>query len=115
MHRIQALALICCAAASGAAPAETPDQDPAGVLPAWTTAGIGGSGAAGRWGGAARSDRLGYLGDPRCHETTGCSSAYRPASRRVVEYEYIDALDLGSYGPMDLKFTGKRVKFKVRF
>lgn len=57
-------------------------------------------------------NRLSYLHDSQCTTPGGC-----PATRgfNVAERDYIKALHLGTYGPMDLKFTGKRVKLKVRF
>lgn len=61
-------------------------------------------------------DRLGYL-----RGRTGCGSAcsgprkFPAPERGSVERDYIDALNLGTYGDMNVKFTGDRVKLKVRF
>lgn len=59
------------------------------------------------------NDRLRYLGGRSCLEQFGCSAAARYADE--APRPFIQALDIGSYGPMDVKFTGNRVKLKVRF
>ncbi|MBS1270740.1 MAG: hypothetical protein MAG794_01706 [Gammaproteobacteria bacterium] len=62
-----------------------------------------------------RVGRLGYLSGSFCPEGRGCSmSTARPDSREAPR-EYIKSLSLGTYGPMRVKFTGDRVKLKVRF
>jgi len=74
--------------------------------------------AAADWRVAAEPDRLDYLSAPagcrRGHPCAGAAAAGRlpPAP---VKRDYVDALDLVSYGPVDVKFTGDRVKLKVRF
>jgi len=63
-------------------------------------------------------DRLRYLGAPAACSRAGACNAADTAIRldqAAVEREYIDALNLGTYGQMNVKFTGKRVKLKVRF
>lgn len=61
-------------------------------------------------------DRLDYLRDQ-----AGCAAACDGAGRfpgperAIVDRDYIDALNLVTYGDMDVKFTGDRVKLKVRF
>ncbi|MDZ7841940.1 MAG: hypothetical protein U5R46_14155 [Gammaproteobacteria bacterium] len=62
-------------------------------------------------------DRLRYLSGFRCADRPGCAkplmAARSPAA--PAEYEYIDSLDLGTYGPVRFKFTGDRVKLQVKF
>lgn len=67
--------------------------------------------------GQASPDRLRYLDSARCVERPGCtmSAAASRARGTPPEYDYIDSLSLGDYGPMKFKFTGDRVKMKVRF
>lgn len=62
-------------------------------------------------------DRLRYLEGSLCAERLGCTtSAYASRSRAApAEYDYIESLSLGDYGPMKFKFTGDRVKMKLRF
>lgn len=52
-----------------------------------------------------------------CQEIYGCASTSVSISgvSDFNETDYPTALSLGTYGPMKIKFTGKRVKFKVRF
>lgn len=59
-------------------------------------------------------DRLRYLNGELCLERLGCSAA-TPYSGQAAPRKFVDALDIGSYGPMDVKFTGNRVKLKVWF
>ncbi len=61
--------------------------------------------------GGPRDGRLSYLHASRC--APACTA--RSPRVDIAERDYIDALTLGSYGSMDLKFTGDRVKLKVRF
>lgn len=61
--------------------------------------------------GGPRDGRLSYLHASRC--APACTA--RSPRIDIAERDYIDALTLGSYGSMDLKFTGDRVKLKVRF
>jgi hypothetical protein len=58
-------------------------------------------------------DRLAYLHRTVCVETRGCSTA--ASDQGTLSRRYVDALSLGSYGPMNVKFTGDRVKLRVRF
>ena len=58
-------------------------------------------------------DRLAYLYRTGCVETRGCSTA--ASSEGASSRQYADALSLGTYGPMKVKFTGDRVKVKVSF
>lgn len=63
-----------------------------------------------------RGDRLRHLNRSLCLEQYGCStSAVAVHEPEAPERDYIDALSLGDYGPMDFKFTGDRLKVKVRF
>lgn len=64
-----------------------------------------------------RQDRLQYLNASVCLEQRGCSTAFSQgrAAARFGEKDFVDALSLGTYGPMNVKFTGDRVKLKVRF
>lgn len=67
--------------------------------------------------GRASPDRLRYLDSARCAERLGCTTSAAASRPRGTppEYDYIDSLSLGGYGPMKFKFTGDRVKMKVRF
>lgn len=117
MRSIQTLGLTFIAAASCAAAADHAIQpEPhaitarAATSPAVVTA----------WQPSAderRYDRLRYLDGSPCTERPGCSTTVASSRPRdeVDEYDYIDSLDLGGYGPMKFKFTGDRVKVKVRF
>lgn len=117
MRSIQTLGLTCIAAASCAAAAENAVQpEPhaitarAAARPAVVT----------MWQPRAdqrQYDRLRYLDGSPCAERPGCSTSAAPSQPRDEpdEYDYIDSLDLGNYGPMKFKFTGDRVKVKVRF
>lgn len=61
-------------------------------------------------------DRLAYLrGRAGCGSACSGSSMFPGLEPASMERDYIDALDLVSYGDMDVKFTGDRVKLKVRF
>lgn len=60
-----------------------------------------------------RDGRLSYLRGSRCADPGDCLAATRQFD--IAERDYIKSLSLGSYGPMDLKFTGDRVKLKVKF
>lgn len=63
-------------------------------------------------------DRLNYLrGSAACPAARRCSgSAHLPRlDPALAERDYIDSLKLVTYGDMDVKFTGDRVKLKVRF
>lgn len=70
-----------------------------------------------------QAGRLSYLQSSRCATlatlaTLGTTldpcSPSRP-KLDIAERDYIKSLTLGSYGPMDVKFTGDRVKLKVEF
>lgn len=63
------------------------------------------------------NDRLQYLDGARCAERLGCTTSVAASQARGTppDYDYIDSLSLGDYGPMKFKFTGDRVKMKVRF
>jgi hypothetical protein len=61
------------------------------------------------------ADRLGYLGRGRCEEPFGCPDPAAARPLRELAGDDIDAFDLGDYGPLNVKFTGKRVKLKVAF
>lgn len=65
----------------------------------------------------ASPDRLRYLDSARCAERLGCTTSAAASRSRGTpsEYDFIDSLSLGDYGPMKFKFTGDRVKMKVRF
>lgn len=62
-------------------------------------------------------DRLQYLDAPRCGPHAGCGAAALGTQSLdiVLERDLIDSLDLGSYGPVEFKFTGDRVKVQVKF
>lgn len=61
-------------------------------------------------------DRLDYLRDrAECAGACAVSSAFPGSGRASLERDYIDALNLVTYGDMDVKFTGDRFKLKVRF
>jgi len=60
-----------------------------------------------------RAGRLSYLYGSSCANTGGCAAAVSGLS--LEERNYIKSLNLGTYGPMDVRFTGDRVKLKVRF
>lgn len=62
-------------------------------------------------------DRLRYLDGPLCAERLGCTTSAAASLSRAApaEYDYIESLSLGDYGPMKFKFTGDRVKMKLRF
>lgn len=62
-------------------------------------------------------DRLRYLNGAGCAVRPGCGeSAMAPRDPDApAEFDYIDSLDLGSYGPVRFKFTGDRVKLLVKF
>lgn len=62
-----------------------------------------------------RNDRLGYLNRPPCPDRLDCPASRVSSRPGTVAGDYIDSLSLGSYGPMKFKFTGDRVKLKVRF
>lgn len=66
---------------------------------------------------APGTDRLRYLNGSRCADRPGCADPIVVARDpdAPVEYEYIDSLDLGTYGPVRFKFTGDRVKLQVKF
>lgn len=61
-----------------------------------------------------RAGRLSYLYGSSCANTSGCAAAGAP-ELSIDERKYIKSLNLGTYGPMDVRFTGDRVKLKVRF
>jgi len=53
-----------------------------------------------------------------CSAGSGCSRRLDAAAgldQVLLRRDVIDALHLVTYGAMDLKFTGKRLKLKVRF
>lgn len=62
-------------------------------------------------------DRLQYLDGSLCADRAGCvESAFATQTQDApAEFEYIDSLDLGTYGPVRFKFTGDRVKLLVKF
>ena len=114
MRRIQTLGLSCIAAVSCAAVAETPARsasDPAAYEALDRSVEMGWQ----AWTAYATPGPLRHLNGSPCQERYGCTTS--AASREPVEpqRDYIDALDLGDYGPMNFKFTGDRVKLKVRF
>lgn len=111
MHRIQILGLTCLAALSCAAVAD--DQAASPHLQATATGSTLAPALVLRSSTYRPGDRLGYLAGAPCLETRGCTSA---ATRRIASpRKYVDALSLGNYGPMNVKFTGDRVKVRVRF
>lgn len=60
--------------------------------------------------------RLNYLRDRAGCGSPCVSRGMIPGpERQRLERDYIDALNLVTYGDMDVKFTGDRVKLKVRF
>ncbi len=63
------------------------------------------------------TDRLRYLDGAPCADRPGCAEPVMAARDpdAPAEFEYIDSLDLGTYGPVKFKFTGDRVKLKVKF
>lgn len=108
MRILKPLGLACCLTFGGNAFADSASPHAAGpsvihVSSSWQASKAG-----------AGYDRLRYLGGGSCLEQRGCSAAtpYADESRRRT---FVDALDIGSYGPMDVKFTGNRVKLKVWF
>lgn len=117
MRSIQALGWLCIAAVGNAAvavnaaqPARSPATLPATSAPLIVTS----------WQPRANpppQDRLRHLSGSACTELAGCSTSagLSPQREAAPEYDYIDALNLGGYGPMEFKFTGDRVKVKVRF
>lgn len=113
MHRIQVLGLTCLAALSWTA-AAADYAAPSTRMPAAQTGIRGAAPVLLLRASLSRPvDRLGYLGSGVCLETRGCTTA---ANRNTeTARQYVDALSLGSYGPMNVKFTGDRVKLKVRF
>ena len=62
-----------------------------------------------------RNDRLSYLNGAPCVDRLGCSTSRAHYQPDAPTWDYIDSLSLGSYGPMKFKFSGDRVKVKVRF
>jgi len=111
---LPATALLACVAAS-AEDGSRPHGDPTGArfdsvnttTAAWPAAGT-----------SANADRLAYLKSASpCYGAPGCNRASPgfTAGGASVERDYIDSLDLGTYGSMNFKFTGNRVKLKVRF
>lgn len=62
-------------------------------------------------------DRLQYLDGAPCADRPGCAEPAMAAQNpdAPAEFEYIDSLDLGTYGPVRFKFTGDRVKLQVKF
>lgn len=115
MRSIRFLGLTCIAAFTGTAAAENAAQSatPAAarvadytVTTAWPSRAP-----------EARDDRLRYLNGSLCAERVDCSTsaAFSQSVGDRASRDYIDALSLGSYGPMNFKFTGDRVKLKVRF
>lgn len=111
MRSIQILGLTCLAAMSCAASA----ADAAGPMPhplAITLARADVSDSALQY---SVDDRLRYLGGSGCQEARGCSRVSAPGADAPHRYQYVDALDIGTYGPMRLKFTGDRVKLRVSF
>lgn len=110
MRSIQTLGWTCIAAMSCGAAAEEP------VSPAIVSAALDPA-IVTHWADQARPsrpDRLRYLEGPQCVEQRGCSMSGTTPPREP-ERDYIDALSLGDYGPMNVKFNGKRVKVKLRF
>ncbi len=119
MHGIQTLGFTCIAAFAWTAAAD----DPAPPAPEQLTARATAMAAppvlsvARPRAGQAAPDRLRYLDSARCAERLGCTTTAAASRARGTppEYDYIDSLSLGDYGPMKFKFTGDRVKMKVRF
>jgi len=115
MRSIQSLGLTCIAALGcGAAVAE----EAAGPAPHMAAAGAAGSTMATAWqphAAGQRYDRLQYLNGSACIERADCTTSASSSNSGSAEREYMDALNLGTYGPMKFKFTGDRVKLKVRF
>lgn len=117
MRSIQTLGFTCIAALSCTATAENaepvPYQMTARTVGSHTVSTSWQSGAAE----TTRYDRLRYLNGSLCVERAGCttSAAASQPARALDDFDYIDSLDLGTYGPMNFKFTGDRVKLKVRF
>lgn len=112
MHCKPILALTCMTALSCSAVADDalpPDPHSAVLNIAMT-----GDGPASRQGWEANpgDGRLSYLQASQCAPG---NCAVRPPRYDLAERDYIKSLHLGSYGPMDLKFTGNRVKLKVEF
>lgn len=58
---------------------------------------------------------LNYLINAQCREEFGCTRTTTSVADPVNQYNYPTALNLGTYGPMKIKFTGNKVKFKVKF
>jgi hypothetical protein len=114
MRSIQILGLTCLAALSCTAAAD----DAAGPIPHTRTillarAGLFDSVLQGIE--YPAEDRLRYLDGSGCRETRGCSKASDPAADPPRPFRYVEALNIGTYGPMKLKFTGDRVKLRVSF
>lgn len=114
MRSIQILGLTCLAALSCTAAAE----DAAGPVPHTRTillarAGLSDSVLQGVE--YTTEDRLRYLDGSGCQETRGCTKVSEPGADPPRPFHYVDALDIGTYGPMKLKFTGDRVKLRVSF
>lgn len=69
----------------------------------------------------ARADRSmtssGRLRPRACANSDGCfpTGAATQSDIAAAESEPADSLKLGEYGPVSLKFTGTRVKMKLRF
>lgn len=112
MRSIQTFGLSCIAAVSCAAAAQNTGQ-PA-PHQATARAAVDGS-VSTSWPGRTRHDRLSYLDGSRCVERRGCTTSSGGSRSPAAPREYIDSLNLGTYGPMKFKFTGDRVKLKVRF
>lgn len=117
MRSIQTLGFACIAALSCAAAAENAAQTAPNLMTA--NAAID-SAVVTSWQPRTdqpRYDRLSYLDSSLCAERLGCSTSAAASQSRGAppDFDYIDSLSLGDYGPMKFKFTGDRVKMKVRF
>lgn len=114
MRSIQTLGLTCIAAFSctttAAENAPGPHLAVAGVIVDRTV-----STSLQTQAGDTRYDRLRYLDGSLCVEQYGCSTSTAVSQSAEVSRDYFDSLNLGTYGPMKFKFTGDRVKLKVRF
>lgn len=112
MRSIQTFGLSCIAVVSCAAAA----QDAAQPAPHQPTARAAvDNSVSTSWRARTRYDRLSYLDGSRCVDRRGCSTSAGGSRSAEAPREYIDSLDLGTYGPMKFDFTGDRVKLKVRF
>lgn len=119
MRGIQVLGLACIAAVSCSAAATDADRSSPKPVPRelYTIHVEGAGGLSASWladgVGDSTHDPLAYLHAPVCLETRGCSTAAADVSGSSRRYS--DALSLGTYGPMNVKFTGDQVRVRVSF